>query len=106
MIALAGPKSETGALAGARGGGGSVSTFYPIGEVLELTPSSFVVKWREIGASSLTLYQRAAYLLDASGLKIAWGPLAPTLAGATAPMLAPGAPCNDTTTLCYAHARP
>ncbi len=87
-------------------GGGSVSTFYPIGEVLELTPSSFVVKWREIGASSATFYQRAAYILDSSGLKIAWGPLSPTLAAATVPTLAPGAPCNDTTTLCYAHARP
>jgi hypothetical protein len=79
---------------------------YPAGEVLELTASTFVVKWREIGSADLTLYQRAAYELDADGLRIEWGPLATTLGGATAPVPAPGATCNDTTTLCYSHARP
>lgn len=79
---------------------------YPAGEVLELTSSSFVVKWREIGPASLSLYQRAAFEIDGDGLRIQWGGLATTLAGAPAPVLAPGAPCNDTTTLCYNRARP
>jgi hypothetical protein len=87
-------------------GSAPVSVFYPAGEVLELTPSTFVVKWREIGPASLTLYQRAAYALDATGLKIQWGALATSLLAAPVPVLAPGAPCNDTTTLCYNHTRP
>jgi hypothetical protein len=79
---------------------------YPSGEVLELTSSNFVVKWREIGPSHVTLYQRAAYAIDpATGLTIQWGPLASTLAAAPTPTLTPGAPCNDATTLCYNHAR-
>ncbi len=84
----------------------AISTFYPAGEVLELTASSFVVKWRELGPGSITLYQRAAYEIDPGlGLRIQWGPLATTLASAAAPTLAPGAICNDVTTICYDHQR-
>jgi hypothetical protein len=82
-----------------------IAVDYPAGEVLELTDSSFVVKWREIGPASLTLYQRAAYELDGDGLRIQWGGLSTMLAGATAPALTPGAACNDATTLCYNHSR-
>jgi hypothetical protein len=82
-----------------------IAVHYPTGEVLELTDASFVVKWREIGPASLTLYQRAAYELDGDGLRIQWGNHATTLAGAVAPVLTPGAACNDTTTLCYDHSR-
>jgi hypothetical protein len=79
---------------------------YPSGEVLDLTSSSFIVKWREIGPSQVTLYQRAAYVIDpATGLTIQWGPLASTLAAAPTPTLTPGAPCNDVSTLCYNHTR-
>lgn len=83
----------------------AVAVHYPTGEVLELTDSGFVVKWREIGPASLTLYQRAAYELDGEGLRIQWGGLSTTLAGTVAPALTPGAACNDTTTLCYNHSR-
>lgn len=84
-----------------------ITEHYPTGEVLELTASAFVVKWRALGPSHATLYQRAAYDIDtATGLRIQWGALAATLAAAPAPVLAPGAPCNDTTTLCYNHTRP
>ncbi len=80
---------------------------YPTGEVLELTPSTFVVKWREIGPADVTLYQRAAYEIDsATGLKIQWGALASSLAGAAAPALAPGAACDGATIVCYNHTRP
>jgi hypothetical protein len=85
---------------------GAVVEHYPAGEVLELTASTFVVKWREIGPSDITLYQRAAYELDAAtGLRIAWGPLATSLAAAAPPVLAPGAPCDDAAILCYNHTR-
>jgi hypothetical protein len=85
----------------------AVETFYPAGELLELTDSTFVVKWRELGPSaSVTLYQRAAYELDGDGLRILWGPLATTLAAAAAPTLTPGAACNDDATICYNHQRP
>jgi hypothetical protein len=87
-------------------GMGPISEHYPSGEVLELTSSSFIVKWREIGPSHVTLYQRAAYAIDpATGLTIQWGALASTLAAAPTPTLAPGAPCNDAPTLCYNHTR-
>ena len=95
-----------GAMSWTVSGSPPIDVFYPTGEVLELTPSTFVVKWREIGPASLTLYQRAAYALDADGLKIQWGDLATSLAAAPAPALAPSAPCNDATTLCYNHTRP
>jgi hypothetical protein len=87
-------------------GGAAVTPFYPAGEVLELTDTGFVVKWRDMGGAAPTLYQRAAYALDAEGLKIQWGDLATSLVGAPAVALAPGAPCNETTTLCYSHTRP
>lgn len=86
---------------------GTVLEHYPTGEVLELTSSTFVVKWREIGPADVTLYQRAAYEIDgATGLKIQWGGLASTLAGAAAPTLAPGAACDGATIVCYNHTRP
>jgi hypothetical protein len=80
---------------------------YPTGEVLELTSSTIVVKWREIGPADVTLYQRAAFELDsATGLKIQWGALAATLAAAPAPVLAPGAACDGAAIVCYRHTRP
>lgn len=85
-------------------GTGALNVWYPASEVLELTSSSFTVKWREI--SGATLYQRAAYALDGDGLKIKWGAFSTTLAGAATPTLAAGEACNDATVLCYAHARP
>ncbi|MGQ0534178.1 MAG: hypothetical protein ACT4OF_16030 [Caulobacteraceae bacterium] len=84
----------------------SILEHYPTGEVLELTESTFVVKWREVGPADVTLYQRAAYQLDAEGLTVEWGTLATTLAAAPAPALATGAACNDSTTICYNHTRP
>ena len=90
-------------------GAGPTPVFYTAGEILELTPTSFVAKWREIGdpLPGTTLYQRASYELDpATGLKIKWGALSLSLAGAVAPVLAPGEACNDTDVLCYGHDRP
>lgn len=87
-------------------GVGSVMEHYPAGEALELTETSFVVKWRDIGPADLTLYQRAVYEIDNLGLKIKWGALSTTLDGAPVPVLAPAEACNDTTTICYNHHRP
>lgn len=82
--------------------------WYPAGEVLDLTHAEMTIKWRELtGPPGISLYQRAAFELDpASGLKVKWGPLSPSLAGAIAPVLAPGEACNDTTVLCYNRTRP
>lgn len=90
-------------------GAGPTPVWYPTGEVLKLTPTSFVAKWREISdpAPGITLYQRAALELDpGSGLKIKWGALSLSLAGAIAPVLAPGEACNDVDVLCYGRERP
>lgn len=89
-------------------GVGPTPVFYPTGEALELTASTFVVKWREIGpAPGVSLYQRAAYEIDpTTGLKIKWGNLAGALGAAVAPVLAPGEACNDADVLCYGHTRP
>jgi hypothetical protein len=94
-------------------GGGAVNEWYPTGEVLQLTESSFVVKWREIGftrpgitATRGELYQRAAYALDEEGLRIKWGPIAPSLGAAPTPTLTPGEACDDVVVLCYGHTRP
>lgn len=90
-------------------GAGPTPVFYPAGEVLELTPTGLVAKWREIGdpLPGTTLYQRAAIELDpASGLKIKWGALSLSLAGAALPVLAPGEACNDVDVLCFGHERP
>jgi len=87
-------------------GGDDVTEHYPAGELLEFTPSSFAVIWRELGDRKEKLFQRAVYVIDASGLKIQWGDFATTLAAAPLPMLTPEAPCNDTTTLCYNHTHP
>lgn len=78
-------------------------TFLPTGEVLTLDASSMLVKWRELNGSNPIVYQRLAYLLDASGLKIRWGNFAATPAGAVQPTLLPGDACNDTDVLCYDH---
>lgn len=89
-------------------GVGLVNVWTPTGEVLELTASSFVVKWRELGPPpGAEAYQRAAYELDPEdGLKIEWGALSATLVGAVAPVLAPGEACDDVAVLCYGHTRP
>jgi hypothetical protein len=83
---------------------GVVMPFYPSGEVLEDTASTLLIRWRLEGVAS-DVFQRAAYLLDGSGLKVRWGPYATTIAGAAAPVLLPGDPCDDADVLCYAHTR-
>ncbi len=83
--------------------GSTINPFYPNGEVIELTSSSMLIKWRDAHPSWPVLYERAAYLLDSNGLKIRWGNFAATEAGALAPALSASDECNDTDTLCYDH---
>ena len=73
-------------------------------DVLFDTDSAMLVKWRELNPTNPFAYQRAAYLLDSTGLKIKWGNFAASPAGAILPTLLPGDPCNNTTVLCYDHA--
>jgi len=82
----------------------TANPFFPVGEVLSWNSSSLLLKWRDLNPTNAVVYQRAAYLLDASGLKIEWGNFAATAGGATLPTLLPGDPCDDSTILCYQHA--
>lgn len=80
------------------------SVFGPTGEILSLDDSVFLVKWRDIpGFGAPPIYQWASYLLNAEGLKIAWGDLLSDPAGGVAPPLSDAVACNDTTVLCYSH---
>ena len=79
-----------------------VNPHYPAGELLELTSDSMLIKWRDLGYGA-PVYQRAAYLLDADGLKIKWGVFADTPPAATVPVLDPLEACDDVEVLCYDH---
>jgi hypothetical protein len=48
-------------------------------------------------------YQRATYLLDELGLKVAWGAFAETPGAANQPTLTGAEPCDDLLILCYDH---
>ena len=90
----------------ARGIGPGGTICYPAGEILERTPGSLLIKWRDIGFSAVysgAAYQRAAYILDSSGLKVWWGEFSATPAGALAPPLLPATPCDGVTVVCYDH---
>jgi hypothetical protein len=77
--------------------------FYPAGEVVESTDATLLIKWRTTGLADIAVFQRAAYVLDRSGLKIAWGPFAPTAVAATLPAVSSSTPCDDTDVICYDH---
>ena len=81
-----------------------VTPFYPSGEVLAETASTLLIRWRLDGVAG-DVFQRAAFLLDTSGLKVKWGNYATTQAAAILPTLLPGDACNDADVLCYAHER-
>jgi hypothetical protein len=77
--------------------------FYPSGEVLEETANSLLIMWRDFSSIYLSpIYQRAAYQLDADGLKIKWGDFADSSIAAAQPVLGSDA-CNDTNVICYDH---
>jgi hypothetical protein len=82
---------------------GPTSVFYPSGEILEATSGGLLIKWRTTGLADIEAYQRAAYLLDRSGLKIAWGPFASSAAGATLPAVTAATACDETSVICYDH---
>jgi len=82
---------------------GTLATpFIAVGEVIEESADSLLIKWRDIGWSA-PAYQRAAFLLDNQGLKIKWGDFADSAIGASRPTLDASEPCNDSETLCYDH---
>jgi hypothetical protein len=82
-----------------------LETREPAGEILDLTGSTMLVMWRDIGWSGGDVYQAAAYRLDADGLTIEWGPFASSEAAATAatPTLEPAEPCDEFSVICYDH---
>ncbi len=79
--------------------------YEPAGELLQQTPSSLLILWRDLGWVGGDVYQAAAYRLDADGLTIEWGPFAATAAAAlaAAPTLDPGEPCDESAVICYNH---
>jgi hypothetical protein len=97
-------RKVSGAFSWAVPGLGVVMPFYPSGEVLAETANTLLIRWRLDGVPS-DVFQRAAFLLDASGLKVKWGNYATTQAGALLPTLLPGDACNDADVICYAHQR-
>jgi hypothetical protein len=81
-----------------------VDIFYPVGEVLEETTNSLLIKWRDFSASYTSpIYQRAAFALDVNGLKVKWGDFASSAAGTLQPVLDVSDNCNDTNVICYDH---
>lgn len=79
-----------------------VTPFYPVGEVLEETANSLLIKWRDIGWTG-PVYQRAMFLLDSHGLKVKWGDFSADRINAIQPELTADEACNDSTVLCYDH---
>jgi hypothetical protein len=77
--------------------------YYPVGEVLEETADTLLIKWRDFSASYPSpFYQRVAFQLDSNGLKVKWGDFAATAAATIQPVLS-GDVCNDTNVICYDH---
>jgi hypothetical protein len=72
------------------------------GEVLERTADALLIKWRD-GGLLAPVYQRAAYVLDSRGLKIAWGNFAAAAPGAVLPVLFAETACDGVTVVCYDH---
>jgi hypothetical protein len=72
------------------------------GEVLERTADALLIKWRD-GGLLAPVYQRAAYVLDSRGLKIAWGNFAAAASGAVLPVLFAATACDGVTIVCYDH---
>ena len=82
--------------------GAITTTNFALGEVLEETASSLLIKWRDIGWTG-PAYQRATFLLDSNGLKIKWGVFAAIADDAFSPTLAANEACDDDTVICYDH---
>jgi len=84
---------------------GPRTVFYPVGEILEQTPDTLLIYWRDEGlGANAPAFQRAAYLLDASGLKIRWSPVfAGSPAGATVEPVTASTPCDGREVVCYNH---
>lgn len=77
--------------------------FLAVGEVIERSADTMLIKWRDLNATNSVVYQRLAYRLDSNGLTIEWGGFSSTPGGALQPTLLPSDPCDDTTILCYDH---
>jgi hypothetical protein len=89
-------------------GAGSVMANTLYGEVLDDDGQTFLIKWRDVyhppGPVVPVLYERAAYLLDSTGLRVRWGDGALTEAGvpAVAPVAATDV-CDGDQLVCYDH---
>jgi hypothetical protein len=99
VLALRRKKAGAGSFSWTLPGGSTASPFYPDGEVLDRTPSTLLLRWRDVAPSAL--YQRAAYSITDGVLKIQWGPLAASPEAAALPLLDPAAPCDGVDVVCY-----
>jgi hypothetical protein len=80
------------------------TVFYPAGEIVEQTADTMLIRWRDAGIGANAVYQRAAYILDAAGLKIRWSPIfALTPADATVGPLTAETACDGDEVACYDH---
>jgi hypothetical protein len=102
-LLVARQKASLGSMIWDLPGLGPTTVFYPSGEILERAPDSLLIKWRTTGIADIEVYQRAAYILDRNGLKVAWGPFASTPGSAALPALSSVTPCDETTVICYDH---
>jgi hypothetical protein len=88
--------------------GSVVRPFYPAGELLERTDAAFLIKWRDIGYRDASgtprpVYQWASYVLNADGLKIAFGPFLDVPTAGGPPGVSASTPCNGATVVCFDH---
>lgn len=83
--------------------GTTATVFLAVGEVLERSPATMLIKWRDFNPTNPVVYQRLAYRLDTNGLTIKWGNFAGTEGASVQPTLQLGDPCDDTAVLCYDH---
>ncbi len=83
--------------------GTTATVWVPVGEVLDRSVDSLLIKWRDFNQTNPEVFQRAAYRLDENGLTVEWGNFAATPGSAVPPVLSPGEPCDDTAVLCYDH---
>ena len=104
LIARVRPMDSTLAFRFAGPGFTPFDAYYPVGEILESTGTSLLIKWRTANTpDDITLYERALYILDEKGLKMRWGPSALTAAAALLPPggLTGATSCTAINVVCY-----
>jgi len=64
------------------------TTYYPVGEVLNLAPNEMLILWRDLNdASPRIAYQRVAFIPGTSRVFVHWGEFSDTESGAILPVI-------------------